>query len=119
MVGVVMLVGIAVNNGIVLVDYINQLRERGSGVYEAVEKAGRARLRPVLMTAFTTIFGMVPLALELGSGAELWAPLARSVIGGLLSTTILTLVVIPVVYIVVEYLGSKKTRQRVQDRQKS
>ncbi|MCF7912359.1 MAG: efflux RND transporter permease subunit [Candidatus Cloacimonetes bacterium] len=113
MVGVVMLVGIAVNNGIVLVDYINQLRERGLGVYEAVEKAGKARMRPVLMTAFTTIFGMVPLALEIGSGAELWAPLARSVIGGLFTTTILTLVVIPVIYIVVEYLGSKKTRKRV------
>jgi hydrophobic/amphiphilic exporter-1 (mainly G- bacteria), HAE1 family len=113
MVGVVMLVGIAVNNGIVLVDYINQLRERGLGVFEAVEKAGKARMRPVLMTAFTTIFGMVPLALEIGSGAEMWAPLARSVIGGLFTTTILTLVVIPVIYIVVEYLGSKKTRKRV------
>jgi len=115
LVGVVMLVGIAVNNGIVLVDYINQLRERGLGVFEAVEKAGKARMRPVLMTAFTTIFGMIPLALEIGSGAEMWAPLARSVIGGLFTTTILTLVVIPVIYIVVEYLGSKKTRKRVQE----
>ncbi|MCF7919771.1 MAG: efflux RND transporter permease subunit [Candidatus Cloacimonetes bacterium] len=113
LVGVVMLVGIAVNNGIVLVDYINQLRQRGLGVLEAVEKAGAARMRPVLMTAFTTIFGMVPLALEMGSGAELWAPLARSVIGGLFSTTILTLVVIPVIYIVVEYLGNKHTRKRM------
>ncbi|MDP8221493.1 MAG: efflux RND transporter permease subunit [Candidatus Stygibacter frigidus] len=115
LVGVVMLVGIAVNNGIVLVDYINQLRERGLGVFEAVEQAGKARMRPVLMTAFTTIFGMIPLALEIGSGAEMWAPLARSVIGGLFTTTILTLVVIPVIYIVVEYLGSKKTRKRVQE----
>jgi len=72
-------------------------------------------MRPVLMTAFTTIFGMIPLALEIGSGAEMWAPLARSVIGGLFTTTILTLVVIPVIYIVVEYLGSKKTRKRVQE----
>ncbi len=119
MVGVVMLVGIAVNNGIVLVDYINQLRQRGLEVFEAVEKAGRARMRPVLMTAFTTIFGMIPLALEMGSGAELWAPLARSVIGGLFTTTMLTLVVIPVIYIVVEYLGSKKTRKRVQSVQNS
>lgn len=112
MVGVVMLVGIAVNNGIVLVDYINQLRERGLEVYDAVRKAGAARMRPVLMTAFTTIFGMTPLALGVGSGSELWAPLARSVIGGLLSTTILTLVVIPVIYIVVEYIGSARTRRR-------
>ena len=113
LVGVVMLVGIAVNNGIVLVDYINQLRQRGLGLFEAVEKAGHARMRPVLMTAFTTIFGMVPLALEIGSGAELWAPLARSVIGGLFTTTILTLIVIPVIYIVVEYLGNKRTRKRL------
>ncbi|HLV33402.1 MAG TPA: efflux RND transporter permease subunit [Chitinispirillaceae bacterium] len=107
LVGVVMLVGIAVNNGIVLVDYINQLRDRGTSLYEAAEQSGVIRLRPVLMTALTTIIGMVPLALEIGDGAETWAPLARAVIGGLTMTTLLTLVVIPVVYILFEEFGGK------------
>ena len=83
LVGLVMLAGIVVNNGIVLVDYINQLRRQGIPLYEAVEKGGRVRLRPVLMTALTTILGMIPLAFELASGSENWAPLARAVIGGL------------------------------------
>ena len=107
LVGVVMLVGIAVNNGIVLVDYINQLRERGEPLYKAVEDGGVTRLRPVLMTALTTIFGMIPLALQLGSGAETWMPLARTVIGGLTMATLLTLIVIPVIYIIFEELGDK------------
>ena len=82
LVGLVMLVGIAVNNGIVLVDYINQLRKDGLELIDAVKQASAARMRPVLMTATTTILGMVPLAVELGSGAETWSPLARAVIGG-------------------------------------
>jgi len=102
LVGIVMLVGIAVNNGIVLVDYINQLRAEGLELYKAVEQGSIARLRPVLMTALTTVLGMVPLAIELGSGSETWSPLARSVIGGLLTTTVLTLVVIPILYILFE-----------------
>lgn len=115
LVGIVMLVGIAVNNGIVLVDYINQLRKEGLELFEAVEEAGKTRMRPVLMTAMTTILGMVPLAIELGSGAETWSPLARAVIGGLLTTTLLTLIVIPVLYIVFERMGEKiknKLRKR-------
>lgn len=107
LVGIVMLVGIAVNNGIVLVDYINQQRRKGMELYEAVEFGAQARLRPVLMTALTTILGMVPLAVELGSGSETWSPLARAVIGGLTTTTILTLVVIPVLYIVFEQTGER------------
>ncbi|MBN1309595.1 MAG: efflux RND transporter permease subunit [Chitinispirillaceae bacterium] len=106
-VGVVMLVGIAVNNGIVLVDYMNQQRHRGVPLYQAAEESGVVRIRPVLMTAMTTIVGMVPLALEIGDGAEMWAPLARAVIGGLVMTTLLTLVVIPVVYIVFEEWSDK------------
>ncbi|NLW33105.1 MAG: efflux RND transporter permease subunit, partial [Fibrobacter sp.] len=97
----------AVNNGIVLVDYINQLRDRGTSLYEAAEQSGVIRLRPVLMTALTTIIGMVPLALEIGDGAETWAPLARAVIGGLTMTTLLTLIVIPVIYILFEEFGAK------------
>ena len=107
MIGVVMLVGIAVNNGIVLVDYMNQLRTKGIKLYDAVEAAGADRFRPVLMTAGTTILGMLPLALEIGSGSELWSPLARAVIGGLVSTTFLTLVVIPVLYIIFERLAER------------
>lgn len=107
LVGIVMLVGIAVNNGIVLVDYINQQRRHGMELYEAVEIGSKARMRPVLMTALTTILGMVPLAIGLGSGSETWSPLARAVIGGLTATTMLTLVVIPVLYIVFEHAGEK------------
>ncbi|WP_456439292.1 efflux RND transporter permease subunit [Caldithrix abyssi] len=107
LVGIVMLVGIVVNNGIVLVDYINQLRQKGKGLYEAVEQGGQVRLRPVLMTALTTILGMVPLALELGSGSENWAPLARAVIGGLTTSTLLTLVIVPVMYVIFEQVGDK------------
>jgi hydrophobic/amphiphilic exporter-1 (mainly G- bacteria), HAE1 family len=107
LVGLVMLVGIAVNNGIVMVDYINQQRRKGIDLFEAVEKGSIARMRPVLMTAMTTILGMVPLAIELGSGSETWSPLARAVIGGLTATTLLTLIVIPVLYIVFERAGER------------
>ncbi|MFH0989667.1 MAG: efflux RND transporter permease subunit [bacterium] len=107
LVGIVMLVGIAVNNGIVLVDYINQQRHHGMDLYEAVEFGCKARMRPVLMTALTTILGMVPLAVEMGSGSETWSPLARAVIGGLTATTVLTLIIIPVLYIVFEHAGDR------------
>jgi len=107
LVGLVMLVGIAVNNGIVLIDYINKLKRSGMGLLDAVEQGAVARVRPVLMTALTTILGMVPLAIELGEGAETWSPLARAVIGGLTATTVLTLIVIPMVYIIFEQTGEK------------
>jgi HAE1 family hydrophobic/amphiphilic exporter-1 len=105
LVGLVMLVGIAVNNGIVLVDYVNQLHREGYDLYHAVEEGGVTRMRPVLMTAMTTILAMVPLAMEFGSGSESWSPLARAVIGGLTTTTLLTLIVIPVLYIIFERIG--------------
>jgi HAE1 family hydrophobic/amphiphilic exporter-1 len=111
LIGVVILVGIAVNNGIVLVDYTNQLRSRGVGLYEAAEESGITRIRPVLMTALTTIIGMIPLALELGDGSETWAPLAKAVIGGMTATTFLTLVVIPCLYIIFEEWGEKIKRK--------
>jgi HAE1 family hydrophobic/amphiphilic exporter-1 len=98
LIGIVMLVGIAVNNGIVLVDYINQLRKRGQEMFEAIINAGQIRMRPVLMTALTTMLAMVPLGLGLGESGENWAPMARSVIGGLAAATVLTLIVIPVIY---------------------
>lgn len=98
MIGGVMLAGIVVNNGIVLVDLIGQLRRRGLAVSEAVREAGATRLRPILMTTTTTVLGLVPLAIGRGDGAELGAPLALTVIGGLVVSSALTLVVIPVLY---------------------
>jgi len=98
-IGCIMLGGIVVNNAILLVDHTNLLRRRdGMPIREAIEEAGRRRLRPILMTASTTIIGLVPLALGLGEGGEAQAPMARAVIGGLLSSTLITLVFVPVVY---------------------
>jgi len=98
-VGVLVLVGIVVNNGIVYVDYVNQLRRvRGMALEEAVKEGSRVRMRPILMTAFTTIFGLLPLALQIGEGAEFWSPLGRAVIGGMIVSTFLTLIFIPVLY---------------------
>ncbi|HNP34520.1 MAG TPA: efflux RND transporter permease subunit [Woeseiaceae bacterium] len=98
LIGVIMLAGIVVNNAIVLVDLINQLRAQGSAREEAILEAGAARLRPILMTSLTTALGLLPMALGLGEGSEVRAPMAITVIGGLLVSTLLTLIVIPVVY---------------------
>ena len=97
-IGVLMLVGIVVKNGILLVDYTNTLRERGMMRDEAILAAGPTRLRPILMTASAAILGMLPLALTIGKGSETQAPMATAVIGGLMTSTILTLFVVPVVY---------------------
>lgn len=100
--GLIMLIGIVVNNAIVLVDYINLLRrERGLPVYDAVVEAGKLRLRPILMTTLTTILGLLPLSFGWGAGGEIQASLARVVIGGLAASTLITLVLIPVIYITV------------------
>ena len=98
LIGAIMLVGIVTKNGIVLVDYTNLLVERGSSVFEAVVAGGKSRLRPVLMTSFTTILGMLPLALGTGEGSETWQPMGIAVIGGLTCSTLLTLLVVPVLY---------------------
>ena len=109
--GVVILIGIVVNNGIVLVDFINQLRRReGMPKDEAIVKAGTIRLRPVLITALTTIVGMLPMALSTSQGSEMRAPMAMAIIGGLTTATFLTLLVIPVIYSVLEKV-SVKTKQ--------
>jgi HAE1 family hydrophobic/amphiphilic exporter-1 len=109
LVGCVLLVGIVVNNGIVLVDYINQLRYKHNyHLWIAILAGGRRRLRPVLMTALTTILAMLPLAVGIGTGAELWAPMARAVIGGLISATVLTLVLIPIIYLFFEQVSLKR-----------
>ena len=102
LIGIIMLAGIVVNNAIVLVDYINQLRRRGEDRIAAVITAGRVRLRPILMTSATTILGLLPLALGLGEGTEIRTPLAITVIAGLIASTFLTLIVIPVIYSLVD-----------------
>jgi len=101
-IGVIMLAGIVVNNAIVLVDYINRLRRRGLKKVDAIRQAASVRLRPILMTTSTTVLGLVPMALGLGEGGEIRAPMAVTVIGGLVFSTLLTLVVIPVVYSIFE-----------------
>lgn len=98
LIGSVMLVGIVVKNGIVLVDYTNLMRNRGFYLVKAVILSGKSRLRPVLMTTVTTILGMMPLALGVGEGSEIWRPMGISIIGGLTFSTMITLVLIPVVY---------------------
>ncbi len=98
LIGVIMLAGIVVNNAIVLVDLINQLRAQGTERFDAIMEAGSARLRPILMTSLTTALGLLPMALGFGEGSEVRTPMAITVIGGLLVSTLLTLVVIPVVY---------------------
>jgi len=111
-IGVIMLAGIVVNNAIVLVDYINILRRRGMERDQAILAAGPVRLRPILMTALTTILAMIPLAMGLGEGGEAGAPLATAVIGGLTTSTLLTLVLIPVVYSIFDDLGQKIVARR-------
>jgi HAE1 family hydrophobic/amphiphilic exporter-1 len=102
-IGIIMLAGIVVSNAILLVDYINTLRRRdGLPIREAVELGGRTRLRPILMTSIATMLGLVPMAIGIGEGGELQAPLARVVIGGLLTSTLVTLVLVPAVYTLFE-----------------
>jgi len=112
-VGLIMLVGIVVKNGIVMVDYINLNRERGMGIIQAVVTGGKSRLRPVLMTTLTTILGMVPMAISSSQGAEMWKSMAITVIGGLTVSTILTLVIVPTIYAIFAGNGVKRTRKKM------
>ena len=109
--GGIMLIGIVVKNGIVLIDYTMLCRERGMSALRAAVVAGRSRLRPVLMTTLTTILGMVPMAVSQGEGAEMWRPLGISVIGGLAVSTILTLILVPVLYCAFAGTGIKRQRK--------
>lgn len=113
MIGAVMLVGIVVKNGIVLIDYINLLRDRGMSLVQAVVAGGKSRLRPVLMTTLTTILGMLPLAIGIGEGAEIWRPMGVAIIGGLTVSTMLTLVLMPVVYTMFGANRMKRERKRI------
>ena len=111
--GLIMLVGIVVKNGIVLIDYIDLLRERGVELNKAVEMAGRSRMRPVLMTAFTTILGMVPMAISSGEGSEMWQPMGVVVIGGLLVSTLLTFFMVPTLYAAMSRHGERDKKNRM------
>jgi len=111
--GAIMLVGIVVKNGIVLVDYINLMRDRGYALNEAIALSGKSRLRPVLMTATTTILGMLPMALSTSEGSEMWIPMGIVVIGGLLVSTIVTLIVVPVLYAVMSKHGERDKAEKV------
>ncbi len=108
--GLIVLVGVVVNNAIVLIDYVNQLRDEGMESGAAIRAAGERRLRPVLMTAFTTIMGMLPLALTTKEGAFIWAPMGQAVVGGLLVSTLITLIVIPVIYSLLEFARRRHKR---------
>lgn len=112
LIGAIMLVGIVTKNGIVMVDYMNLLIERGAEVSEAVVAGGKSRLRPVLMTSFTTILGMLPLAIGTGAGSETWQPMGIAVIGGLTISTILTLFIVPALYSILVNRSQRKAREQ-------
>lgn len=114
--GAVLLIGIVVKNAIVLVDYINLMRDRGYELYEAITMSGRSRLRPVLMTAFTTILGMLPMALSTGEGSEIWSPMGISVIGGLVVSTAITMILIPVMYAAFSRRGERDRVKKIRER---
>ena len=109
--GGIMLVGIVTKNGIVLIDFINLMRERGIRLYDAIAQACRSRLRPVLMTSLTTILGMVPMALSVGEGSETWRPMGVAVIGGMIFSTIITMVIVPAVYAAMDKSGSRDKKK--------
>jgi HAE1 family hydrophobic/amphiphilic exporter-1 len=113
LIGAVILVGIVVNDAIVKVEFINQLRAAGLPLREAILEAGRKRLRPILMTTVTTVLGLLPMALGVGRGADLRQPLALVVIGGLISATALTLIVIPVGYSLVEQVQRGRAKEAI------
>src|SRR5205823_4209466 len=105
MIGLILLMGLVKKNSIILVDYTNQLRDEGLSVKEAVLKACPIRLRPILMTSIATVAGAIPAALRIGPGADTRAPMARAIIGGIILSTLVTLILVPVVYVLVERLG--------------
>lgn len=115
-IGAILLIGIVVKNGIVLVDYINLMRDRGYALNIAIVQACKMRIRPVLMTALTTILAMVPMALSAGEGAEIWKPMGITLIGGLIFSTLVTLILIPVLYGLVSRRGERDKIRKVRSR---
>ena len=117
LIGAIMLVGIVTKNGIVMVDYMNLLVERGTNLADAVIQGGKSRLRPVLMTSFTTVLGMVPMALGIGEGSEIWQPMGVAVVGGLVVSTLLTLFIVPALYAMMEGRKERKAQRKAARRQ--
>ena len=115
MLGGIMLIGIVVKNGIVLIDYTNLMRERGNSLTRSATIAARSRLRPILMTTMTTILGMFPMAVSQGVGAEMWRPMGISIIGGLLVSTILTLIYVPSMFCIFGSIGIKRQRKALKE----
>ncbi len=111
--GVVLLAGIVVKNGIVLVDYINLMRDRGYELHEAIALSGQSRLRPVLMTSLTAILGMIPMALSTSEGSEMWVPMGTVIIGGLTVSTVVTLIIVPVLYAIFSRHGERDKEEKV------
>jgi HAE1 family hydrophobic/amphiphilic exporter-1 len=111
LIGGIMLVGIVVKNAIVMIDFTNLMRDRGTRLTKAVILAGKSRLRPVLMTTFTTMLGMLPLALSQGEGSDMWRPMGVAIIGGLLFSTMVTLIFVPVIYSIFGAARAKKGRK--------
>lgn len=111
--GVVLLAGIVVKNGIVLVDYINLMRDRGYELHEAIALSGQSRLRPVLMTSLTAILGMIPMALSTSEGSEMWVPMGTVIIGGLTVSTFVTLIIVPVLYAIFSRHGERDKEEKV------
>ena len=111
-IGFIVLVGVVVNNGIVMVDYTNKLKEEGMHYTEAVIKAGKTRIRPIIMTALTTIFALSTMAVGVGKGAEMMQPLAITAIGGLLYSTLLTLFIIPSIYALMDQAVERRAERR-------
>jgi HAE1 family hydrophobic/amphiphilic exporter-1 len=98
------------------VDYINLMRDRGYDLDEAIILSGKSRLRPVLMTAFTTILGMLPLALSSGEGSEIWSPMGISVIGGLIFSTVITMIIVPVIYRSFAHSGERNKKKNIESK---
>ena len=113
LIGVILLMGLVKKNAILLVDYTNTLRAKGMGRKEAILTAGPVRLRPILMTTFAMIFGMMPIAIGIGEGAETRSPMAIATIGGLLTSLFLTLIVVPAAYDLLDDLEGKLIRKKV------
>ncbi|MDR0412564.1 MAG: efflux RND transporter permease subunit [Dysgonamonadaceae bacterium] len=112
MIGLVMLIGIVVKNGIVFIDYANLNRERGMSIDKAIVSAGRSRLRPILMTTATTVLGMIPMAIPRGAGSEMWQPMGITIVGGLTLSTLLTLFYVPALYSIFGGNGVKRKRKK-------
>ena len=115
--GIIMMFGIVVSNGVLLVDYTNVLRRRGEALHRAVVTAARIRLRPILMTSLATVFGLLPMAIGLGTGGETNAPLARAVVGGLSVSTLLTLFLVPTMYLILEEYFPRRLEESANDQE--